>query len=198
MYFIETSKDGESFKSLFVSGRLRLYATLSNARNGAKQLLKNPNNQYKPDRHGALATIDETYKKIMEQKKNSKNQQSTQNNNANSKDSNDKINGNANNEDNNSRNFFKKIDNNELNGEDNKEETKKLKTSRDEENNKNEFVDVDDKNISEKSHDITDKQQEATDTTGNRCWPFGWCSSCNGCACISNKGIDEYQQTFGK
>ena len=47
MYFIETSKDGESFKSLFVSGRLRLYATLSNARNGAKQLLKNPNNQYK-------------------------------------------------------------------------------------------------------------------------------------------------------
>ena len=157
-----------------------------------------PNNQYKPDRHGALATIDETYKKIMEQKKNSKNQQSTQNNNANSKDSNDKINGNANNEDNNSRNFFKKIDNNELNGKGNKEEIKKLKTSRNEENNKNEFVNVNDENISENLHSNTDKQQEATDTTGNRCWPFGWCSSCNGCACISNKGIDEYQQTFGK
>ena len=141
--------------------------------------------KYKQCEH--IEAIDETYNKIMEQKKNSKNQQSTQNNNANSKDSNDKINGNANNEDNNSRNFFKKIDNNELNGEDNKEETKKLKTSRDEENNKNEFVDVDDKNISEKSHDITDKQQEATDTTGNRCWPFGWCSSCNGCAVFNNE-----------
>lgn len=42
------------------------------------------------------------------------------------------------------------------------------------------------------------KQQESTKdgAAGNRCWPFWWCSSCNGCACI-NKGIDEYQQTLG-
>ena len=170
---------------------------------------EDPNNQHKPDRHGALATIDETYNKIMEQKKNSKNQQSTQNNNANSKDSNDKINGNANNEDNNSRKISEEIDNNESSGKGNKEETKKLKTSSNEENNKNaksdeennkntKLVDVDDKNISEKSHDITDKQQEATDTTGNRCWPFGWCSSCNGCAIFNQKIEQANEQTFTK
>ena len=68
----------------------------------------------------------------------------------------------------------------------------------DEENNKNtKLVDVNDENINENLHCNTNQQQEATDTTGNRCWPFWWCSSCNGCACI-NKGIDEYQQTLGK
>ena len=166
-----------------------------------------------PDRHGALAAIDETYNKIIADRKieNSNNIPATSDessdeinnddkdmNNENpvtsnkSSDKNNNDNKNMNNEDNNSRNFFKKIDNNELNGEDNKEETKKLKTSRDEENNKNEFVDVDDKNISEKSHDITDKQQEATDTTGNRCWPCGWCSSCNGCAIFNNEKQNEF------
>ena len=91
--------------------------------------------QRKLDRHGVLKTIDETYKETMKQKKNSKNQQLTQNNNTNSKDS-----------------------------------------------------DHNDKNISEKSYGITNKQQGETDNaTGNGCWPFGWCSSCNGCAVFNNE-----------
>ncbi|MBQ7551960.1 MAG: hypothetical protein IJT15_00730 [Rickettsiales bacterium] len=51
----------------------------------------------------------------------------------------------------------------------------------------------------EKSYDITNKRLgETYNATGNRYWPFGLCSSCNGCDSISNKGIDEYQQTLGK
>ena len=156
------------------------------------KIMMHTKKQRKLDRHGVLKTIDETYNKIMDEKEKLKN--NNNNNLAESNESSDKNNNDdkdMNNEDNNSQKIFEKIDNNESSGEDNKEETKKLKTSRDEENNKNEFVDVDDKNISEKSHDITDKQQEATDTTGNRCWPFGWCSSCNGCAIFNNEKQNE-------
>ena len=74
----------------------------------------------------------------------------------------------------------------------NKEEIKKLKTSRYEENNKNELVNVDDKNINENLHGDTNKQQGETDNvTGNGCWPFGWCSSCNGCAVFNNEKQNE-------
>ena len=75
------------------------------------------NDQYKPDMHGALATIDETYNKIMEQKKNGKNQQSTQNNNTNSKDSDNKINGKANNEGDKSSMIMKNDNNDKESGE---------------------------------------------------------------------------------
>ena len=164
-----------------------------------------PEKQHQPDRHGVLQTIDETYNDIMKQKKNSKNQQSTQNNNTNSKNSDNKINSKANNEGDNSRKIFEEIDNNELNGEDNKEETQKLKTSRDEENNENaksdeendkntnqQFVNVNNKNINEKSYGDTNKQRGETDNaTSNRCWPFGWCSSCNGCAVFNNEKQNE-------
>ena len=74
-------------------------------------------NLKKPDRNGALATIDETYKKTMKQKKNSKNQQLTQNNNTNSKNSNNKINGKANNEGDKSSMIMKNDNNDKESGE---------------------------------------------------------------------------------
>lgn len=46
MYSVETTKDGKIFHPLFIDGRLRTYSNLNNARNGARQLLKNPKNQY--------------------------------------------------------------------------------------------------------------------------------------------------------
>lgn len=46
MYSIETTTDGKIFRPLFIDGRLRIYTNLSNAKNGARQLLKNPKNHY--------------------------------------------------------------------------------------------------------------------------------------------------------
>ena len=165
------------------------------------KIIMHTKKQRKLDRHGVLKTIDETYNKIMDEKEKLKNN----NNLAESNESSDKNNNDdkdMNNEDNNSQKIFEKIDNNESSGEDNKEETKKLKTSSNEENNKNtKLVDVDDddKNISEKSYDITNKRQGETDNaTGNRCWPFGWCSSCNGCAIFNQKIEQTNEQTFTK
>ena len=44
MYTVETTTDGKIFRPLFIDGRLRIYTNLSNAKNGARQLLKNPKN----------------------------------------------------------------------------------------------------------------------------------------------------------
>lgn len=46
MYTVETTTDGKIFRPLFIDGRLRIYTNLSNAKNGARQLLKNPKNHY--------------------------------------------------------------------------------------------------------------------------------------------------------
>lgn len=46
MYSVETTTDGKIFRPLFIDGRLRIYTNLSNAKNGARQLLKNPKNHY--------------------------------------------------------------------------------------------------------------------------------------------------------
>lgn len=45
MYLVETTKDGKVFRPLFVSGRIRLYTNLNNAKNGAKQILRNQKNR---------------------------------------------------------------------------------------------------------------------------------------------------------
>ena len=42
MFVSEISTDGETFKPLFVEGRLRNYTNLNNALNGSRQILRNP------------------------------------------------------------------------------------------------------------------------------------------------------------
>ena len=128
-----------------------------------------PKNQYQPDRHGALATIDETYNKIMEQKKNGKNQQSTQNNNTNS-------NGKANNEDNKSSMIMKNDNNDKESGEGSRRISIK-----EEDGMKNGTV-----NSSKDGENITFS------------CPFFNCFSCNGCAVFNQKIEQANEQTFTK
>ena len=126
-------------------------------------------NLKKPDRNGALATIDETYNKIMEQKKNGKNQQSTQNNNTNSKDSDNKINGKANNEDDKSSMIMKNDNNDKKLGEDSGMVSIKVGDGV-----KNGTV-----NSSKDGENITFS------------CPFFNCFSCNGCAVFNNEKQNE-------
>ena len=128
-----------------------------------------PKNQYQPDRHGALATIDETYNKIMEQKKNGKNQQSTQNNNTNS-------NGKANNEDDKSSMIMKNDNNDKESGEGSRRISIK-----EEDGMKNGTV-----NSSKDGENITFS------------CPFFNCFSCNGCAVFNQKIEQANEQTFTK
>ena len=123
-------------------------------------------NLKEPDRKGALATINETYEKIMEQKKNSKNQQSTQNNNANSKNSDDKINSKANNEDDKSSMIMKNDNNDKESGEG----SRRISIKEEEDGMKNGTV-----NSSKDGENITFS------------CPFPNCWSCNRCTLFNLK-----------